>query len=296
MKETYEKISPTAKMVAYLRTFTDIPFAAEIVAASGAEQAFRELAGQSADAMLRLVPIWEARYKATNQILVQRNIVQMLEIATGLSPRGPEMTAKPEVIYVATDLPEILAQVKTIAGAALASSNSHRPNLHFQTANALDRESLLKAVSIFETGRPIGIITEGLLPYFNRQEKTILARNIREILKKHDGIWITSDTSTKQTWGKVIQAERSTQQRIGHIAKSTQTSLEDNAFADENEVKQFFSEAGFAIEEYRQADTFEILSSIKCLNLNPTEIEMLQQVLKDMKTLILTSQTVKRRF
>jgi hypothetical protein len=40
MKETYERISPTAKFVAYLRTFTDIPFAKEIADESGAERTY----------------------------------------------------------------------------------------------------------------------------------------------------------------------------------------------------------------------------------------------------------------
>ena len=33
---SYEKISPTAKLVAHIRSFTDIPFTKEIAAASGA--------------------------------------------------------------------------------------------------------------------------------------------------------------------------------------------------------------------------------------------------------------------
>jgi hypothetical protein len=37
MKE-FEKISPTAKLVAYSRTFTDIPFAKEIAIKSNAKQ------------------------------------------------------------------------------------------------------------------------------------------------------------------------------------------------------------------------------------------------------------------
>ena len=44
MKE-FEKISPTAKLVAYSRTFTDIPFAKEIAIKSNAKQSFEEQKG-----------------------------------------------------------------------------------------------------------------------------------------------------------------------------------------------------------------------------------------------------------
>jgi hypothetical protein len=52
MRKSYEKISPTAKLVAYLRTFTDIPYAKEIAVESGAKKTFRELAGESKESMV----------------------------------------------------------------------------------------------------------------------------------------------------------------------------------------------------------------------------------------------------
>ena len=86
MKESNEKISPTAKLIAYLRTFTDIPFTKEIAAKSGAEKTFHELADESAKSMIRLAPMWEARYKVTNRILAERGITQVLEISRWAFP------------------------------------------------------------------------------------------------------------------------------------------------------------------------------------------------------------------
>jgi hypothetical protein len=60
MEKSYEKISPTAKMTAYLRAFTDIPYAKEVAVESGAEKTFQELSGESAESMVRFVPFWEA--------------------------------------------------------------------------------------------------------------------------------------------------------------------------------------------------------------------------------------------
>ncbi len=113
-EESYAKISPTAKLVAYGRTFTDIPFAREIAAECDAEKAFQTLS--VAESLPLQVPLWEARYKTTNQIIAREGMTQILEIAAGLSPRGLAMTDDPDVVYVATDLPEMLEQEKAIAG------------------------------------------------------------------------------------------------------------------------------------------------------------------------------------
>lgn len=42
-EDSYAKISPTAKLVAYARSFTDIPFAKEIAATCDAEKVFQAL-------------------------------------------------------------------------------------------------------------------------------------------------------------------------------------------------------------------------------------------------------------
>ena len=47
------------------------------------------------------------------------------------------MTGDPDVVYVATDLPEMLEQEKAIAGAILVRLNIQRPNLHFSVAGML---------------------------------------------------------------------------------------------------------------------------------------------------------------
>ena len=60
------------------------------------------------------------------------------------------MTENPDVLYLATDLPEILEQEKAIAESILTKLNIHRPNLYYRVANALDRESLLQAASRFD--------------------------------------------------------------------------------------------------------------------------------------------------
>ncbi len=288
MKESNEKISPTAKIIAYLRTFTDIPFTKEIATKSGAEKTFQELAEESAKSMIRLTPRWEARYKVTNKILAERGITQVLEIAAGLSPRGLAMTENPGVVYVASDLPQILEEEKEIAEAILVKLNSERPNLHFQPVNCFSMDSLSTAATAFKHDRPLAIITEGLFPYFTRGEKMTLARNIHELLEKYPGLWVTSDVSSKQEMEKLSPFFENVKKRLTRISSSTESALEDNLFDDENDIKQFFEKAGFKMEEFSFFNVFEDLSSVKILNLTQEEVLKIQQILKIYKTLILT--------
>jgi O-methyltransferase involved in polyketide biosynthesis len=287
-QEGNEKISPTARYVAHIRTFTDIPYAKEIAEESQSERDFQALAGESAKSGIQFIPIIEARYKATDQIIAQRHITQVLEIATGLSPRGLAMTENPDVVYLATDLPQILEQIKTLAQAILAKSNIQRPNLYFRVVNALDREELLHAVSLFQPGRPIAIITEGLLPYLTQAEKETLAANIHDLLKQYGGIWITPDVRTKQYLKRIVQDDKNNyvQQRLGNVSGTTGTDFENNLFEDEDDMRQFFIKAGFTIEEYPHTSILEELSSIDILNLNR---ETVLEVLRVPKTLILTA-------
>jgi O-methyltransferase involved in polyketide biosynthesis len=284
-EEAYEKISTTAKLVAHIRAFTDIPFAREIASASGAEKDFQTLAGESAEFMTQSAFNFEARYKTTDRIIARYHITQVLEIAAGLSPRGLAMTEDPNVVYVATDLPGILEQEKAIADSILAKMNIHRSNLYYLIANALDRESLLQAAIPFRSDKPVAIITEGLLPYLTRDEKETLAGNIRDLIKQHDGIWITADVPPKQFWEFIAQADDTMQQRMQNVSGATGRDIETNTFEDENAVRQFFTSAGFTIEEYSYSNVLEDLSSAKLSKLKREEI---LEILHVQKTLILT--------
>jgi O-methyltransferase involved in polyketide biosynthesis len=291
MKQAYEKISPTAKFVAYLRSFTDIPYAREIAEVSDAKKAFEELAGESKESLIRFSPYWEARYKATNRIIMREGITQILEVAAGLSPRGIAMTEKPDVTYVGTDLPQILEQEKSIAEAILSKLNCRRPNLHFKVADALDKKSLSRALSDFRTDRPLAIITEGLLPYFNREEKTVLADNIREALAIYHGVWIASDVHTRQYRDAANRLDATMRQRQDRLARSTGSNLESNFFADENDLRRFFETAGFQMEEYQYSNVVQDLSSIRLLNLSQEDMKGALELIPASRTLILTACT-----
>ena len=203
------------------------------------------------------------------------------------------MTEKPDVVYVVTDLPQILDQEKAMAEAILSRLNTQRPNLHFEAANALDHESLSRVSAVFALDRPVAVVTEGLLPYFNREEKTALANNIHEILSRYRGVWITSDAWTKQYAEARFRLagrgmpEAKLRQYQDRISSSTGSNLESNLFADENDLRGFFDKAGFRIEEYQYSNVIQDLSSVRHLNLNQEDMKRAFELLALSKTLIL---------
>ena len=288
MRQPYDKISPTAKFVAYLRTFSDIPFANEIAEESSAQQTFKKLAGENARSLLRFAPRWEARYKVTNSIIMERDITQILEIAAGLSPRGLEMTANPSVVYVVTDLPSMVQEEKNIAKEILSKSKNHRSNLHFQAGNALDLKSLRSASSHFRAEQSVAVITEGLLPYLNRTEKILLARNIRKIISRHGGVWITSDVESKESVKRLTKSFDAVRKRLSGLSNVTGRDIEGNMFSTEDDIEQFFRHAGFEIVEKRPlSSVMSELSSIRKLHLTEEEIVRIERILKIFKTIIL---------
>ena len=117
----HDRISPTAKITAYWRSLTDIPFSREIAEAVHAEEAARAMLGDRIVQMATLSPsIFEVRYKSIDRALVHRGLASVMEVACGLSARCFSVTAGGGV-YVGVDLPDMLAEsvsvLTPIAGA-----------------------------------------------------------------------------------------------------------------------------------------------------------------------------------
>ena len=231
----------------------------------------RVLAGENSKLLLRFAPRWEARYKVTNRIITERGINQILEIAAGLSPRGLAMTENSNVVYVVTDLPNMIQEQKTVTRNILSRCKSRRANLHFQAGNALDGGTLLNASTYFRAKQPVAVITEGLLPYLNRREKKVLARNIHETTARR-GIWITTDVETKESIKKMTKSFEGVRRRLSGLSKLTGRDVEGNMFATEMELERFFGDAGFEITQVRpHSSVMSELSSIRNLNLTREE-------------------------
>src|SRR5262245_62738399 len=102
------RISVTAKVSAYFRRFSDIAFAAEVATLIGAEEAFAQISrdhGLEHDKLTSYAPMFEARYKSITQLVRKSGASQVLELASGYSLRGLDMTqSSSSLCYVESDL------------------------------------------------------------------------------------------------------------------------------------------------------------------------------------------------
>src|SRR5689334_8877841 len=108
----FSLISVTAKVAAYYRQFSDIPFAAEVAKRIGADEAFEKIVrehGLDRDKLTFYAPMFEARYKSITKLIVESGATQVLELASGYSLRGLDLTRSGTIRYVEADLPEVVA-------------------------------------------------------------------------------------------------------------------------------------------------------------------------------------------
>jgi len=180
----------------------------------------------------------EARFKSVNHILEEHRARQVLELAAGLSPRGMDFAPR-GVVYVEADLPESIERKREIVTAVLGAVPA---NLHLCAASVVDREQFLACAAVFDK-RPVAITTEGLLRYLTFDEKQRLSANVRELLARFGGIWVTTDVHLR----KHMHAHR----RAARLAAETERlgrDLDPNYFDDLDHAQTFFEEGGFAVE------------------------------------------------
>ncbi|MFA6190228.1 MAG: hypothetical protein WC711_01790 [Candidatus Staskawiczbacteria bacterium] len=257
-----ELISPTAKAVAYFRSFSDIPYSQEISDATNSGEMFNELSDADRKAVISfLAPPSEARYKMINAMIEKSGCKNVLEIASGVSPRGLVMTEDPLVNYVESDLPGILAEKQRIIEGILSKESQARANLHFATVNALDSEQMSFVAKSFDG--PVAICNEGLMSYFNRQEKVIFAKNIRRILEEKGGVWISADFGSGSGNIGALTGSPAVKKFLDNMFNATGRDFASCRFVDQQDVDNFLEETGFEAEVVSQSLVADDLASIE---------------------------------
>jgi len=248
----YIDIIPTATLTAYPKIFTDIEYSSEI---------FQEISKHNPIPeeliVKKLAPEIEARYKLINKILDATDSTQILELASGLSSRGITYTKNPKVKYVEMDLPPLQELKKNI----LNSLKINNVNLKLLSGNALRPEDFYKAISFFDVKKSITIVNEGLLRYLNFDEKALVAKNIRHVLEKAGGLWITSDITRKSF---LNNQNKNMPYFNQNMISKTNKSYNNYAFDNMEHVEEFFDNLGFSMEvhSYYEVEK-ELISPLK---------------------------------
>jgi len=281
---SFEKISLTAKLTAYMRQFSDVPFAKDVARVVGAQQAFDELlrAHQlSPDDLLWYAPIFEARYESIAARLRASGIAQVLELASGLSLRGLAMTeADPGLTYVETDLEALTAEKQALVTRLRQERHlPDRPTYLLRAADALEPEQVWAATATLDRARPLAVVSEGLLQYLSPAELGGVTANIRALLAGFapGSLWITPDFSFKDEVAPLSERQRRFR---AVVTAATDRQMYDGAFADRAALEEFLGGFGLHAQQLFQLDEVTHLTSPGALGLAPETVDRLRKRLR----------------
>lgn len=270
----HDLISVTARLAAYYRAFSDIPFASDVARFIDAAATFDALVrdhGIDASALHEYAPMFEARYKSIAAVLRKLGATQVLEIASGFSLRGLALTRDHDMRYVESDLAAVnVEKQKLIDSLSVATRGAHS----VVTANALDDAQLRSAVRSFEPTRELFVVCEGLMMYLRVDEREKLARNIRALTSEFSGgAWITPDF-TLRVDDAAVSAERKRMRTA--VAGLTERELNEAAFESQAEMDRFFHRHGWSAEKLDQIGEAGALVSAERMWLSPQIVERLR--------------------
>ena len=276
------RISVTAKVSAYYRKFSDIAFAAEVATLLGADDAFAEIVrdhGLEPDKLTFYAPMFEARYKSITQLIRKSGASQVLELASGYSLRGLDLTRDGSLRYIETDLRDVVAtKLDLLEEIRRRHDIAPSPSHVVTVANALELEQLRTAAASFDRGRPLMVLGEGLVGYLTRGETERLAENIRALLDEFDGGWWLVPDFAFRAEIQDLPPERVRLREA--ITGITQRQLDASAFEDGSDLASFLGRAGFDVQVCSQIDETPSFSTIAALDLSPTVIDRLRRVLR----------------
>ncbi|NEQ10902.1 MAG: hypothetical protein F6K37_34805 [Moorea sp. SIO4E2] len=280
---SFDNISPTALLVAYARQFTDIPYGQELAQLVNAQAFVEQLQKQQSDKSCEVAVLFEGRYKAINQVMAQFQKTQILELASGLLPRGMVMSGNPSTTFIESDLPGMITRKQQLVKQLIGV----RSNLHFIGIDATSQPSQFPIdVDYLDSQQPITVICEGLLLYLTLHQKKQVFANVRELLQVYGGVWITPDLITKEYLSRVRRNSPAWQKLSQTVRGMTATSDTDTIFDNFDQVRQFVREQGFQLQAYNSLNVLDQLTCWQPLGINPAVAE---SILADSFVFVLTT-------
>jgi O-methyltransferase involved in polyketide biosynthesis len=275
-------ISVTAKVAAYYRQFSDIPFAAEVARRIGADEAFERILrehGLERDKLTFYAPMFEARYKSITQLILASGASQVLELASGYSLRGLDLSRSGAIRYVETDLPDVVTAKLSLLE-DIRQQHGLQPSTGHAVvaADALDLEQVRAAAAVLDRRRPLTVLCEGLIMYLSKSETEQLATNIHRLLGEFaGGSWISPDF-TFRAETRDLPPERVRLREA--ITGVTQRQIDASTFEDSDALTAFLHRVGFDVQVRSQVEETPSFSSIQSLGLSPALLDRLRAVLR----------------
>ncbi len=268
----FNKISPTALLVAYARQFSNIPYTKEVAELTDAAATVKQFGERQQEQPIVAAALIEARYKVIEQVMARFNGMQILELASGLLPRGMIRSQNPDITFIESDLSGMIHRKEQLVQQLIGD----RSNLHFLEIDATSRPNPLPLIGYFHSEKTVTILCEGLLMYLTFAEKQQVCANVREMLQTYGGVWITSDFTTQSGSGQMRQNDPAMHQVYQNISRLTGRSFTENQFDNLEHAKQFALEQGFQVEEFSM---LEVINQLNCVSVLGIDLELAKPLL-----------------
>ena len=227
-KELFERANPVSKTAVTTlaqRAAAGYEKAAEILKRLDADMEYYKNSAVTDERVRNIgILIHELRHVAMNRTIEETGIDNIFDLPCGYSQRVFEMLALGKT-YVGGDLPAVINSFLPVVNEML--TDEEKKKVAFKVTDATSYESMEKAVAHIDG--PICISMEGLTPYLNREEKARLFTNIRRLLAKKGGCWLSADVETMAYYragiGTFAESKEDAQQMINAFltAFSTQS-------------------------------------------------------------------------
>lgn len=181
-----------------------------------------------------------------DQLIAQHPQLQVLEIACGLSPRGWNFRTKhPEIDYRELDLPD-MAKIKT---QALKQIDPHAPEVLTGDIFTQDFERIFQS---FDPERPLVVISEGLINYFDQTLLNKLLQGITEYGASFQELHYLTDIYPEPVKNRLARFIWASSKLLKVMSRSAFTFH----FQSPAELQQFFSHTGFEEVDVVQPDLY----------------------------------------
>ena len=227
-KELFERANPVSKTAVTTlaqRAAAGYEKAAEILKRLDVDMEYYKNSAVTDERVRNIgILIHELRHVAMNRTIEETGIDHIFDLPCGYSQRVFEMLALGKT-YVGGDLPAVINSFLPVVNEML--TDEEKKKVAFKVTDATSYESMEKAVAHIDG--PICISMEGLTPYLNREEKARLFTNIRRLLAKKGGCWLSADVETMAYYragiGTFAESKEDAQQMINAFltAFSTQS-------------------------------------------------------------------------
>ena len=251
---TFDPVSPTAKIVAYLRGLDkSLQFEGDEPLREEGATTLKQLGIYDSETHVAMAVLFQSRYHAINAAIgmTASSALQIIEFAAGVSPRGFQWSQmSPGTIYIESDLPQLMIRkAKLVRNALMQSATANRGVLHYCANDVLDLDSMLESLKSIDTDMPFTIVTEGLLLYFTNDELKRFLDNMRILLSQgRIATWIT-DIVTQANIHELFSNHAGVSSSVRRIFELTGRRIEaNNPFQSESCVSKYLADFGLRLD------------------------------------------------